>query len=210
MMRSRVAALVAVGALLALGACVSLKRTSEARFFVLRAVAEPAPGTATGEPFTVGLSPVRVPGYLRRPQLVTGEGAHGLHIDEFERWAEPLEEGISRVLAENLATHLAGHRVVRQPWPASLDLRCRVAVTLERFSAGADGHVSLHGRWALLDPEGRSLASDATALVAGPVPVGPAGADAEATVAALSELLGELAEVLARAVEALPDQRTAR
>ena len=202
MMRSRIGAL-AAAALVALGACVSLKRTPEARFFVLRAVAEPAPAAA--EPLAaIGLAPVRLPGYLRRPQLVTGEGSHELRIDEFERWAEPLEEGVTRVLAENLAARLPSHRVVRHPWPASQELRCRIALELERFSAGGDGRVRLEGRWALLGPEGRSLASAPAALETGPVPVGPGGAEPGAAVAALSELLAALAAELARAVEELP------
>jgi hypothetical protein len=206
MRRRRNGALTALVALLACAACVPLKRSSEARFFVLRSLAEPQRDASEGLPaHTVGVSPVRLPGYLRRPQIVTWSGPHGLQIDEFERWAEPLEEGVSRVLAEDLAARLPGHRVVRHPWPASLALRCRIALELERFSAGDDGVVRLVGRWAVVDARGRPLVSAPASLETGPVAAGPRGADPGAAVAALSELLATLAGEIALAVEALPD-----
>ena len=124
-MRDRLPATVACLALGALAGCVSLKRTPEARFFALRPVAErpraETPGTPMAEDGAsiVGVLPVLLPGPLERPQLVTWSGPGEVRIDEFLRWAEPLDSGIVRVLVEDLATLLPSQRVIRAPWSGS-------------------------------------------------------------------------------------------
>ena len=97
----RVVALLAAGVL---AGCVSLKRTPEARFFALRPVAErpasPAPSDRGGD--IVGVLPVSLPGLLERPQLVAWSGPGEVRIDEFLRWAEPLDASVQRVLSDDL------------------------------------------------------------------------------------------------------------
>ncbi|UCC31474.1 MAG: membrane integrity-associated transporter subunit PqiC [Phycisphaerales bacterium] len=41
---------------------------------------------------------------------------HRLTLAEFDRWAEPLAFGFSRVLAENLSALLLTDRVLLFPW----------------------------------------------------------------------------------------------
>ncbi len=193
-------------ALLALGlaACVSLKRTPEARFFYLRSVAEPA-APADGAGRLVAVMPVRLPGHLQRPQLVTEVAPGELRVDEFLRWAEPLDEGTTRVLAENLARLLPGERVVRFPLRSGARARCRVVLEVYEFGLHGRGEARLSGRWALLRPDREGpLASQAVDLrrEAG-------GADAGASVEAMSELLAELSRQVAAAVRALPPEAAA-
>jgi hypothetical protein len=207
----RLAVLVVAGLVAALPACVSLKRTPEARFFVLRTLAEP-PGEAGAVPALVGLLPVALPGYLERPQLITWVAPSELRVDEYLRWAEPLDAGLARTLAANLETLLPGGRVIRSPWPAtaSARLRCRVRVELQRFGPQASGEVVLEGRFALLPADGeRPLVARPVALVRGPLAATAAGGGATATdatagVEAMSELVADLARELASAIRALP------
>ena len=145
----RLAVLAVAGLVAALPACVSLKRTPEARFFVLR-IPRRASGRAAAAPAPalVGLLPVALPGYLERPQLITWVAPGELRIDEYLRWAEPLDAG--------LAAH-AG-REPRGPPPGDprhplalagrARLRCRVRVELQRFGPQASGEVVLEGRFA--------------------------------------------------------------
>jgi len=207
-MRTRGAALSGLFAVvLGLAGCVSLRRTPEARFFVLRSLAEaasPMSGSADG---IVGVMPVRLPGHLERPQVVTEAGPNELLIDEFVRWAEPLGPASTRILTENLAALLSNRRVVGSPWAAGIALRCRVVVEIESFGPRSDGEVRLVGRWALLEPDGpRALAVRGFSLSRGPLPVGPTGMDPTAGAAAMSELLQTLAAQVAEAVNALPPE----
>jgi uncharacterized lipoprotein YmbA len=195
---------------LVLGGCVSLKRTPEARFFVLRSVVEPSSPTAeTAE--VVGVLRVRLPGHLERPQLVTWRAPTELRIDEFLRWAEPLDAAVGRTLAENLDALLPSHRVIRSPWPSGAKLRCRVAVGLRLFGLQDNGEVRLEGRWALLPAASeRPYATDTVSLRRGPLAAGAAGSDPGAGVEAMSELLGDLSRQIAAAVSKLPEEEGAK
>jgi hypothetical protein len=206
-MRARVLALLgSAGLALALAGCVSLKRTPEARFFVLRALAEPP--TAADAPATTGLFgllPVVLPGYIDRPQLVSWVAPGELRIDEYLRWAEPLDAGLARTLAANLEVLLPGSRVIRSPWPSAARLRCRVRVELQRFGPQTSGEVRLEGRFALLPTDGeRPLVARPVAFTRGPLAVSGGSVDPVAGVDAMSDLLAELAREVAAAVGALP------
>lgn len=198
--RSTTVALVALGALTG---CVSLKRTPEARFFALRPVAETPPAVsaaASAEIAIVGVLPVSLPGSLARPQLVAWSGPGEVRIDEFLRWAEPLDSSVQRVLSENLETLLPSYRVIQAPWPSSASVRCRVRVELARFGPQPGREVALSGRFVLLEPhKERALATWAVELQRD-----PRGADPGATVEAMSALLAQLAAQVADAVTALP------
>jgi hypothetical protein len=205
-MRTRLPALLAVvccGLLLA--GCVSLKRTPEARFFVLRSLSEPLPESASPSTGAVGVHNVRLPGYLERPQLIVWRAPNEVRVDEFTRWAEPLGEAVSRVLAENLAALLPEHQVVRYPWPAATKLIGRIAVEIQTFAPQPNGEVRLDGRWAILTPDQeRAVLFKPVLLKRGPLSAGPGGADPGASVEAMSQLLADLAREIAPAVRELP------
>ena len=205
-MRTRLVVIACGVAALAVAGCVSLKRTPEARFFVLRAlVVPPEAAVAAARPGSVvGILPVRVPGHLERPQLVTWAGPGELRIEEYLRWAEPIDAGIARTLAENLDALLPAHPVVRSPWAAAVTPFCRVRVDLRVFGPQENGEVRLEGRWAVLPGKGdRPMLYRSTSL-GRPLAAAASGGDAAAGVEAMSALLADLAKEIAAAIEKLP------
>jgi uncharacterized lipoprotein YmbA len=68
------------------------------RFFVLAA----EPGEAAPVRGSVALRPVELAAYLRQPALVVRRGGHEVTFREAARWGEPLEQGVARVLGEQL------------------------------------------------------------------------------------------------------------
>ena len=90
-----------VASLLGLGACAS----TPSRFYILNTLtaSETIPATAAARGPVIGVGPITFPKYLDRPQIVTRASRHQLTLGEFDRWAEPLQDNVSRVLAENLA-----------------------------------------------------------------------------------------------------------
>ncbi len=207
MMRSRIAAPLGL-ALLAvwLPACAPFKRTPEARFFVLRPLAEPATApTPTATSGLVGILPAQLPGYLDRPQLVTEMGSGQVRVDEYARWAEPLPAGVTSALAENLSLLLPEYRVVRYPWHASQSMRCRVSIDLRLLAPLGDGSVRLEGVWSLLpDAEEKPLVLRSVSLQRGPLPVGANGVEPAKGVEAMSELLADLSREIAAGIRAMP------
>jgi hypothetical protein len=195
-----------VVAVLVLSGCVSLKRTPEARFFALRSMAEPLPTPArAAEPGLVGVLPVLLPAYLERPQVVTWAAPGEVRIDEFLRWAEPLDVAVSRVVGENLGALLPSLRVLRAPWGASTPLRCRVRLELARFGPQPGGEVGLAGRFTLLPGRGEQpLVAQPFEQRRDPRTGGSGPVDPNGQVEAMSALLGELSREIAAAVTALP------
>jgi uncharacterized lipoprotein YmbA len=206
-MRTRALISISIVALVAsaLAACVPLKRTPEARYFVLRALA-----TVQGDMGdlaqggVVGVLPVRLPGYAERPQVVEWIAPNEIRVNEFVRWAEPLEAGTSRALTDDLAILLPHHRILAYPWQGGGDMSCRVGVEVRTFGLQPDGRVRFDGRWALLPPSGDSPLTRADfSYERGPLSEA-AAARSDAAVEAMSELLADLAGELARAIQALP------
>jgi uncharacterized lipoprotein YmbA len=199
------ATLVLAGLVLVLAGCVSLKRTEEARFFVLQSLVEP-PAAAQEPVALVGVENVRLPGHLERPQLVTWTAPGELQVDEFLRWAEPLEDGVTRTLAENLAALLPDHQVVRRPWAGDIETRCRVRVALRQFGLQRDGTVRLSGQFRLLPGRGDLARVLRSVSLARGVSSGAAEAPPDPGVDAMNELIEQLSRQIAEAIRALPPE----
>ena len=100
-MNPRALSLVFLLAAAAAGAGCSLlpaPRPDPTRFFLL--AAEAGDGAPARGAFV--LRPVELPAYLRQPALVVRRGGNEVTFREAARWGEPLEQGVARVLGENL------------------------------------------------------------------------------------------------------------
>ena len=76
------------------------------RFYVLTVPSAPLKPAVGGEfkRWRVGLRPLEVESYLRTKFIVVRTGTNEIHFADFDRWAEPLDQGISRVLKETLGS----------------------------------------------------------------------------------------------------------
>jgi uncharacterized lipoprotein YmbA len=99
------------------------------------------------------VGPWIIPEYLNRPQIVTRTSSAELELAEFHRWAEPLEDSFSRVLAMNLGTLLGSSEV----WEFATDLAARadyvVGGRVYRFDVDESGLAVLDVQWLLEDGE---------------------------------------------------------
>jgi uncharacterized lipoprotein YmbA len=65
--------------------------------------------------YSISIGPVTLPATVDRPQMVVQTGPNQVWIDEFHRWASPLQNDIARVLVENIATLLGTPRASAFP-----------------------------------------------------------------------------------------------
>lgn len=74
------------------------------RFYVLTgpSVWHERAGDGEFKRWKVGLRPVEVPAYLRSKAIVVSVGTNEVLFADYDRWAEPLAQGISRVMKETL------------------------------------------------------------------------------------------------------------
>src|SRR5262250_437212 len=110
------------------------------RFYTLSAAAS-APAATTSN-LSVVVGPVSVPPVVDRPQIVVTTGPNQVRLEEFNRWASPLQSNISRVVAENLVAMLGTPRVILFSQALGVDVDYRVAIEVQRFES-APGEASI-------------------------------------------------------------------
>jgi uncharacterized protein len=188
----------AVAFVLAATGCAT---TPPTRFYVLRPLASPPSGEApreTGASLIVGVGPIDIPEYLDRPQIVT-RGAEGamVSLGEFDRWAEPLVDGMARVLRENLSALLSAERVsvLRSNEAGKMDFR--VSIEVVRLDAAVTKAV-FEARWSIKNGAGATVVPVSRFAIATPMAEKTYEAAVLAESQALDAFSRELAEALRR------------
>jgi len=129
-----------------------------ARFYTLSSAAKAEGGSAA---YAVGVGPVTIPSAVDRPQIVVQVGPNRVEIDEFSRWAAPLDEGIARAVAGNLAILLGTPDVAVAPL-ASLTPEFRVTIDVQRFDSTRAESVVVDAVWAVRRTAGEEARSGRT------------------------------------------------
>jgi uncharacterized protein len=114
------------------------------RFYTLNAANAPV-GTASNLSVVVG--PISVPAVVDRPQIVVSVGPNQVRLDEFNRWASPLQNDIARVVAENLVAMLGTSRVTLWSQASSLDAGYRAVIEVQRFDSALGEAAALDAIW---------------------------------------------------------------
>jgi uncharacterized protein len=182
--------LCALGALIA--GCVS---TPESRFFTLNATINHVAESST---LSVVVGPVSVPAAVDRPQIVVSTGPNQVRVDDFNRWASPLQSNISRVVADNLVSILGTPRVTVFPQTLSASADYQAAVEVQSFGSALGEAATLDAVWTVRRVKDGKLQTGRT-TVREPAP--ERGYDALA--AAHSRAVARLSQDIAGALRAL-------
>lgn len=140
----------AAGLVLVLAGCGA---SPPVRFYSLQAlelVHEPDPDGAA----VMSLGPLSLPDYLARTQFVTrGDGAEVI-VDDYHRWAEPLDDAITRIVAVNVDNLVDGLIVVAFRSSNLVESDYRAQASIVRFDADQDGRAFLVVQWGIATPDG--------------------------------------------------------
>lgn len=175
-------------------------RSKTASFYILSPVAgselplENIPGGSSN--VSIGISPVSLPKYLKKSQIVTRTGSNELHLAEFDRWAGKIEEDIGRVIAENLMNLLSTDRVFSYPLMEGIDLDYTIKMDISRFDGEFGGEVELTVRWVIFDSLGNIVKGPQATHLIEPVK----GTEYPDMVAAQSQILASLSRQLAEGI----------
>lgn len=169
--------------------------TPPSRFYTLSA----ASGTAAGSSkLSVLVGPVAVPALVDRPQIVVDAGANQVRLDDFNRWAAPLQSAIARVVADNLVAMLGTPRVTLSSQTLSADADFRATIDVQSFQSAPGDAATLDAVWTVRRiKDGKSETGRTTARE----PVAEKSYDALA--AAHSRALARLSQDIAAAVRSL-------
>ena len=171
------------------------------RYFALTSLpraSERQQNAADNQALALGIGPVKLPGYLDRPQVVTRISQNRFAVAENDRWAEPLEENFSRVLAQNLSILLQTDRIVTYPWERNQRPTYQVQVEVLRFEPNAGQRVELWARWTVSDNT-KKIVTVRESHLSGRAK----DRSTEAAVAALSEVACDLSKEIGAALRVL-------
>jgi len=157
----------------------------------------PVPGTADERPAgAASFARMNVARYLDRPQIVRHHNAYALETDDTERWAEPLDEMMARILVAELTERLPRMRIAQSSSGMLGEADMSLAVSIERFDVDPDGTVVLDARWTVRgkDSDGPLESAEITERTSA---AGTAG-----LVAVMSRCLAQLSDRLAAAIAA--------
>jgi uncharacterized protein len=192
--RSATGALAAISLALISMTMAGCGHSPPTRYVTLNAAPAAAP-LATVQLQPIQLTAVHIPAELDRPEVVTQLSPNRLAVDETDRWGAPLAQMMRRTLAQDLMTRLPAGSFILPDTPAPADTRTLV-VTVLNSEADASGKLTLQAAWTLLagHPSRTTLTRETT------LSSKMSERDAAGQAAALSDVLGQLADQIAMSI----------
>lgn len=145
---------------------------------------------------TAALARMNVAHYLDRPQIVRHHNDYELVTDDTQRWAEPLDQMMPRILVADLTERLPHMRVVQSSSGMLGQAGTDIAVSIERFDVDPGGTVVLDARWSLRggNKDGPLESAEITEQIG--------KGDTSVLVAAMSRCLAQLSDRVAASLAA--------
>lgn len=173
-----------------LSACAS-QPTKGPDYYLLSA-AELSSQSLDLKPFILAIGPIDVPIHLDREGIVSHESQNKLTYSDTHRWAEPLNENLTKALHADLAQLLPNQQLIDFPYKQSNKPDYQLTVNIEKFGYVSEGKVVLLARSSILNAKGKQLDSSYIKLERSGIEK-----DHALIVSAMSSLLGQMAIELA-------------
>ena len=106
---------------------------------------------------SLGVGPLSVPDYLKRPQIVTRLAENRYKFEDSQRWAGLIEQDMLAVITSNLGLMLSTDKVAAFPWLNFFKPDYRIAIDVLQFDSALDGDAVFSARWSISDATGREL-----------------------------------------------------
>jgi uncharacterized protein len=142
-----------------IAAAVAGCASAPSRFYTLNSTVAPD-GSVTNS-CAIVIDPVSIPADVDHPQFTVQVAPNRVTLDEFNRWAAPLNENIARVIAENLEVQLGTPRVAAAQI-ASFKPDYRVAISIQKFESVPGKSAQLEALWVVRKVSGGETYSGRT------------------------------------------------
>ena len=137
--------------------------TPNSRFYQLQAAT--GDESLSNRKMIIGINDISIPTYVDRPQIVITEtDSNELKVSEFNRWAEPLNMSIARVLADDMSLYLP-NSLIKPKLYASEDFNYSVTVEINKFDAVMNKKAMLDAWWTIYKNDKISARGRTTAEV---------------------------------------------
>ncbi|MDD5561708.1 MAG: PqiC family protein [Candidatus Omnitrophica bacterium] len=142
-----------------LSGCISAGNSPNPRFYMFKHLEDIQAAQKFSIPagkITI-IGPVSIPQYQDRPQIVTQDDKGMLDIAQFDRWGEPLDAGIARLIIEDLNLMLPEGTFEMFPCNFAIPLDYQVIVSILQLESNLKKDLLLVAQWSIIDTESRSM-----------------------------------------------------
>lgn len=181
-----------------LGACALPQPQADLTRYYLLGATGATGATGAGRACTVGLREVAVPAYLQPKSFAIRTGPNEIKYLDFTCWGEPLDLGITRVLAEDLRAHPRIARVIQGPFRPNARRNYDVAVRVTACEGTTAGAVRFAADWQIMAPGGGKTVAGGSFTA--PTDLRWNGRDYGELAARLSEAVADLGRTIAAAL----------
>ena len=133
--------------------------TAPSRFYTLDPTALSDGAAPVSYPIMVG--PVSVPAAVDRPEFVLQSAPNRVDVDEFNRWAAPLNDAVAQVVAGDLVKLLGTPNVASAPM-ANFVPAYRVTIDIQRFDSVPSQAALVEAVWTVHSTAGGETRSGRT------------------------------------------------
>jgi uncharacterized protein len=154
-MIQRIGRVIVLGMLAAAVGCASAKP----KFYTLDSTA--VAGRAAAANISVAVGPVTIPASVDQPQFVVQVASNQVEVEEFNRWAAPLNESIARAVAGDLSVLLGTPDVTGAPL-ANFNPTYSVSVDVQRFESVRGEAAVLEAVWVVRKTSGGRMRTGRT------------------------------------------------
>ena len=154
-----------------LSGCVSIPASPSPRFYMPASMTSEqaaekldiAPGVI------VVVGPITIPGSQDRPQIVTRNKDGTLSFAQFDRWAEPLDSSLARLISNDLASLLPAASFQVFPCNFAIPLDYQVVVEVVQLDSDLANGMLFTGQWSIIDAKNRKLLLTKRSLIIEPI-----------------------------------------
>jgi uncharacterized protein len=182
-------------------------KSTPSRFYTLHAAATATAEVTSPANYAVAVGPVTIPAEVDRPQFTVQVTPDQLAIDEFNRWAEPLNSSIARVVAADLAAQLGTPRVTSSSLP-NFKPDYRVTIDIQKFASNPGKSVRIDALW-VVSPANGGVSFSGHSIADEPVTDGSYDALAAAHSRALAKVSVDIAAAIRAAAASKSGNGTA-
>jgi uncharacterized lipoprotein YmbA len=144
---------------LALSGCITAPDTPAPRFYRLEALDSIQAGASSklASNVIIGVGPVGIPEYQNRPQIVTQNENKMLTIAQFDRWGEPLDLALARLVSDNLTALLEGATIKTYPWNLAIPVKYQLVLDVVKLESQLDKDLFFTVQWSILDAQANKM-----------------------------------------------------
>jgi uncharacterized protein len=196
----------AVGLILATAIIAGCSASASPHYYTLDSTAPLRAGA--GSETAVLVDPVTVPATVDRPEFIVQTAPNRVEVEEYERWAAPLDDLIARAVAGDLTRLLGTQDVSTEPLP-NFAPAYQVSINVERFESIDKQSASLDAVWAVRR-SGTNQVRIGRTVATQPVQGDGFDALAAAHSRALAQLSSDIATAIQSESEDTPGIKTSR